>query len=228
MIPPVEYNEANLTESERSMYELYYSPGAASFAVHWLLIEMNLPHTLTLVDLASRAQKSPEYLRLNPDGVVPTLIINGVARTECAALLLALADRYPAAGLAPASGDDVRAAYYQWTFYCANSLQPAFRNWFYADQAAGDAAAVKGLARTRIEGCWDRFAALLADGRRHVLGERLTAVDFLATMLMRWSRNMPKPATEWPVLSRYVQRMRALPSFKTLQAREGLTDWANP
>ena len=32
------------------MYELYYSPGTASFAVHWLLIEMNLPHTLKLVD----------------------------------------------------------------------------------------------------------------------------------------------------------------------------------
>jgi glutathione S-transferase len=46
-------------------------------------------------------------------------------------------------------------------------------------------------------------------------------------MLMRWSRNMPKPATDWPVLARYVQRMRAMPSFKTVQAREGLIDWAN-
>jgi glutathione S-transferase len=54
------------------MYELYYSPGTASFAVHWLLIEMNLPHTLKVVDFETRAQKSPEYLRLNPDGVVPT------------------------------------------------------------------------------------------------------------------------------------------------------------
>ena len=210
------------------MYELYYSPGTASFAVHWLLIEMNLPHTLNLVDFDARAQKSPDYLRVNPDGVVPTLIINGVARSECAALLLTLADRYPAAGLAPAGGDDDRAAYYQWTFYCANTLQPAYRSWFYPDQAAGEAAAVKEHARLRIEGCWDRFAGLLADERRHVLGERLTALDFLVTMLMRWSRNMPKPATAWPVLARYVQRMRAMPSFKTLQAREGLTEWANP
>jgi glutathione S-transferase len=209
------------------MYELYYSPGTASFAVHWLLIEMNLPHTLKLVDFETRAQKSPEYLRLNPDGVVPTLVINGVARTECAALLLTLADRYPAAGLAPAGGDEHRAAYYQWTFYCANGLQPEYRSWFYPDQAAGELAAVKALARSRIETCWGRFAALLADGRRHVLGERLTALDFLVTMLMRWSRNMPKPATDWPVLARYVQRMRALPSFKTVQAREGLTDWTN-
>jgi glutathione S-transferase len=60
-----------------------------------------------------------------------------------------------------------------------------------------------------------------------VLGEKLSALDFLVTMLMRWSRNMPKPATDWPVLARYVQRMRAMPSFKTVQSREGLTDWAN-
>jgi glutathione S-transferase len=209
------------------MYELYYSPGTASFAVHWLLIEMNLPHTLKLVDFNARAQKSPDYLRLNPDGVVPTLVINGVARCECAALLLTLADRYPAAGLAPAGADDGRAAYYQWTFYCANTLQPAYRNWFYPDQAPGESAAVKDHARMRIEACWERFAALFADERRHVLGERLTALDFLVTMLMRWSRNMPRPATQWPALGRYVQRMRAMPSFKTLQAREGLTDWAN-
>ncbi|MFI4891490.1 MAG: glutathione S-transferase family protein [Steroidobacterales bacterium] len=209
------------------MYELYYSPGTASFAVHWMLIEMKLPHKLKLVDFDAKEQKSPGYLRLNPDGVVPTLVIDGVPRSESAALLLTLADRHPAAGLAPATGADERAAYYQWTFYCANSLQPAFRQWFYPDEAAGGEQAVKALARARIERCWDRFEALLADGRTHMLGERLSALDFLATMLMRWSRNMPRPSTAWPVLARYVQRMRAMDSFRTTYAREGLTDWAN-
>jgi glutathione S-transferase len=210
------------------MYELYYSPGSASFAVHWLLIEMNLPHTLTLVDFAAKAQKNPAYLRLNPEGVVPTLIIDAVPRTECAALLLTLADRHPAAGMAPAMGSDDHATYYQWTFFCANSLQPAFRQWFYPDEAAGGEEAVKALARAKIEHCWDRFETLLGDGRRYMLGEQLMALDFLATMLMRWSRNMPMPATEWPRLARYVQHMRAMDSFKTVSAREGLTDWANP
>lgn len=210
------------------MYELYYSPGTASFAVHWLLIEMQLPHALKLVDFDQRAQKSPAYLRLNPDGVVPTLVIDGVARSECAALLLTLADRHPEKGLAPAAGDPRRAAYYQWAFYCANSLQPAFRNWFYPDEAAGGVEDVKAHARIRIEACWDRLEALFADGREHLLGAQLSAVDFLATMLMRWSRNNPKPVTEWPALARYVQRMRAMPSFKMVYAREGLTDWVNP
>jgi glutathione S-transferase len=210
------------------MYELYYSPGTASFAVHWLLVEMNLPPQLRLVDFATREQKGADYLRLNPDGVVPTLVIDGVPHGESAALVLALADRHPDHGLAPAPTDAARAAYYQWAFYCANSLQPAFRNWFYAAEAAGTEAEVQAHARARIERCWDRFEAHFADGRAHLLGERLSAVDFLLTMLMRWSRNMPKPVTAWPTLARYVQRMRALPSFRQTYAREGLTDWVNP
>jgi glutathione S-transferase len=209
------------------MYELYYAPGAASFAVHWMLAELNVPHTLRRVDLAARANKSPAYLRLNPDGLVPTLLIDGVPHTECAALVLALADRHPSAGFAPAADNALRADYYQWAFYCANSLQPAFRLWFYPAEGAGSPEAVQALARARIEACWDRIDALLADSRRHLLGERLSAVDFLATMLMRWSRNMPKPATEWPALARYVQRMRAMESFKTVNEREELTDWIN-
>ena len=208
------------------MYELYYSPGTASFAVHWLLIEMQLPHTLQAVDFASRQQKSAAYLRLNPEGVVPTLIIDGVAHAESAALVLTVADRHPDKGLAPEGA--ARAAYYQWAFYCANSLQPAFRNWFYAAEAAGSEPDVQAKARVRIERCWDRFEAHFADGRIHLLGESLSAVDFLVTMLMRWSRNMPKPVTEWPALARYAQRMRAMPSFRETYAREGLTDWVNP
>ena len=205
------------------MYELYYSPGTASFAVHWLLIEMHLPHTVRLVDFDSRQQKDPAYLRLNPDGVVPTLIIDGVPHGESAALVLTLADRHPDKRLAPAP--DARAPYYQWAFYCANSLQPAFRNWFYAPEAAGPEDAVKAHARARIERCWDRFEAHFADGRTHLLGERLTAADFLVTMLMRWSRNMPRPATEWPALQQYAGRMKARPSWKKLYALEGLGEW---
>ena len=45
-------------------------------------------------------------------------------------------------------------------------------------------------------------------------------------MLMRWSRNMPRPSDDWAVLRDYAARMKALPSFKTVYAREGLTDWA--
>jgi len=210
------------------MYTLYYSPGTASLVVHWLLIELGIEHELKLVDLDARAHKSPEYLALNPSGVVPTLIVDGEAVTECAALTLLLAERHPEAGLEPARASRARALYLQWVVYLANSLQPAFRIWFYAAEAAGvdNADAAKARARERIEAVNARLDAHLSAHGPYICGEQLTAVDFLATMLLRWSRNMPKPATDWPALAAYAARMKSRPSFQELYRREALTDWA--
>jgi glutathione S-transferase len=44
-------------------------------------------------------------------------------------------------------------------------------------------------------------------------------------MLMRWSRNMPRPATEWPALERLADRIRARPSWQRLYEVEGLREW---
>jgi glutathione S-transferase len=209
-------------------YVLYAAAGSASLCVHWLLIDAGLPHELRLLDLAAGAHKTPEYLALNPNGVVPTLLVDGQPVYECAALLLLLAERHPEAGLRPAHGSRAEALYLQWTLHLANTLQPPFRTWFYPHEAAGEAVAeqAKAMARARIEAVFDRLDAHLAAHGPYVCGTSLTAVDFLAAMLMRWSRNMPRPATEWPTLATYVARMKARPSFKTLYAREGLTEWA--
>ncbi|MGA3251540.1 MAG: glutathione S-transferase C-terminal domain-containing protein, partial [Paraburkholderia sp.] len=90
------------------------------------------------------------------------------------------------------------------------------------------AQAVQALATRRIEGAWDRLGALLADGRPYLVGGQLSTADFLAVMLMRWTRNLPHKATHRESLMPYISRLRALPSFIELNAREGLTDWSNP
>jgi len=210
------------------MYTLYYSPGSASLVVHWLLIELGVEHRLALVDLENRAHKSADYLALNPNGVVPTLIVDDYPVAECAALTLLLAERHPEAGLEPARGSRERAWYLQWALHLANTLQPAFRIWFYPQEAAGEehVDGAKALARHRIEAVYERLDQHPAANGPHVCGEQLTAVDFLATMLMRWSRNMPKPADQWPALAALAARMKARPSFKELYKREGLTEWA--
>ena len=207
---------------------LYYSPSTASLVVHWLLIELDVPHTLHLLDFDKREHKSPEYLKINPAGVVPALVIDGQVITEAAAIVMHLADLHPLARLAPDTATPQRAHYYQWMLFMANTLQPAYRAWFYPAEPAGDANvdAVKQQARLKLEAAWDRVADhLTSHGGPYLLGEKLTAADFLLTMLMRWSRNMPKPSDTWPVLQAYAQRMKARPAFKEVYAREGLTDW---
>ncbi len=210
------------------MYTLYMSPGAASLCVHWMLIELGAPHELKKLNLEAGDHKQPEYLKLNPNGFVPTMLVDGVPLYESAALLMLLAERHPQAGLAPPPGSPQRGAYMTRMFHLSNTLQAAFRIWFYPDQHADASAveSVKAAARQRIEASFDHIEAQISGHGPYLLGDRVGAVDFLGTMLMRWSRNMPKPATEWPTIANYVARMRARPSFKVLYEREGLTEWA--
>ena len=208
--------------------QLYYAPGAASMLVHWLLLELDVPHQLHLVDTSAGAQKRPEYLALNPNGVVPTLVHEGVAMYESAALAMTLADRHAESGLAPEPGSALRPAYNQWMFHLANAVQPLFRLWWYPHEAAGadQADAVRAHVAPRIEAAWARIDAQLEKQGPHLLGNTLSVADFYLTMLMRWSRHMPRPATDWPQLAALAQRMRARPSFKALYQREGLEEWA--
>jgi glutathione S-transferase len=209
------------------MITLHYAPSTASLVVHWLLIELDVPHTLRALDLEAREHKAPEYLAINPAGVVPTLVIDGEVITEAAAIIMHLADIHPHAALAPLPGTPARAQYYRWMFFCANTLQPAYRAWFYPTEPAGEAhvEVVQAQARARIEAAWEQVAAHLASGGPYMLGERLSTVDFMVTMLMRWSRNMPRPAHTWPSLAAHAQAMKARPAFREVYRREGLTDW---
>src|SRR5690606_6173140 len=121
------------------MTVLYYSPGAASLLVHWLLIELGVEHELRRVDLQAREQKQPGYLALNPSGVVPTLVVDGRPMTEAAAIALWLAEQHPGGELVPPSDAPDRAACLQWMFHLANMVQPLFRLWWYPQEGAGEA-----------------------------------------------------------------------------------------
>jgi glutathione S-transferase len=206
---------------------LYGSPSTASLVVHWLLIELHIPHTLHMLDFERNEQKSAEYLALNPAGRVPALVIDGEVLTEAAAIVMHLADSHPEAQLAPALGSRQRAQYYRWMFFMANTLQPAYRAWFYATEPAGEGNAkpVKEQARRQLENAWQAVADHLQANGPYLLGEELSAADFLLTMLMRWSRNMPRPSDAWPVLKAFADRMKSRPAFKEVYAREGLADW---
>jgi glutathione S-transferase len=212
------------------MMTLYHSPATAAMVVHWLLLELELPHRLHPLDFDKREQKSPDYLKLNPAGVVPTLVIDdGPPICEAAAIAFHLGELVPARELVPAPATPARAQCYRWMFFLANTLQPAYRAWFYPTEPAGEAnvEASKREARARIETAWGQVAAHLeSSGGPYMLGETLSVVDFMTTMLMRWSRNMPKPVDRWPVLHSYAQRMKARPSWSELYRREGLTEWA--
>lgn len=206
---------------------LYGSPSTAALVVHWLLLELQIEHDLVLLDFDTREHKDAAYLALNPAGLVPTLVLDGQVLTEAAAIALHLADRHPEAALLPAPGSADRAEAYRWMFWCANTVQPAYRAWFYPQEMAGPehVDATRQRARERLEGAWQHLTEHLSTRGPYVLGESLSVVDFMLVMLMRWSRNMPTPSDTWPALETYADRLKARPAFAEVYRREGITDW---
>ncbi len=105
------------------MYTLYHAPSTASMAPHILLRELRVPHQLALVDTRNGGQRTPEYLRLNPNARVPTLVDGEIVVYEAAAICLHLVDRHPGSGFAPPVGSAARAHFYQWIVFLTNTVQ---------------------------------------------------------------------------------------------------------
>ena len=209
------------------MYTLYYSPGTASMVVHLALLEIGAEYQLKLVDFDKNEQHNTAYLKLNPGAKVPTLLIDGRPVYESGALLIILAERHPEAKLIPPPGTPERDAWLQWTVFLSNALMSAYRYWFYPQELGHQELPpeLRATVQRKIESIWDRLEAHLSANGPYLLGAEFSGVDLMLTMLMRWSRNMPHPVTEWPALKRLADLVRARPSWKKLYELEGLTEW---
>jgi glutathione S-transferase len=69
---------------------------------HLLLRELGVPFELQRVDRTQNAHKSPAYLKLNPNGLIPVLVDGELVLYETPAIVLHRVDTHPQAGLAPA------------------------------------------------------------------------------------------------------------------------------
>ena len=208
------------------MLQLHYHPSNASMAPHLLLEEIGLPFELRLVDRAHQAHKAPEYLALNPNGLIPVLVDGGLVLYEAAAICLHLADTHPQAGLAPALGTGQRAHFYKWLVWLTNTMQATLIVYFYPERWADslDAVAqIKAHAEARVAAMLDQLDAELArHGGPWFLGSAFSAVDAYALMLCRWTRGFTRPARDLPHLGPYLQRVLARPATQRVFEREGL------
>jgi glutathione S-transferase len=177
------------------MLTLYFAPGSSSFAVHIALHEIGVPFEARPMSFKNNDLGAPGYLRLNPEGKVPTLVIDERPLTEVAAILYYLAKRFPDAGLLPRDDPETDAQALSWMSFIASTLHPARRRGLeYAGQ-------VYGIADRRLGSGWALGAYSIADIHLFRLFWRLA--------------NSLKPLPEtFPNLTAHYARMMARPAVQ--------------
>lgn len=100
-----------------------------SHRVHIALDELKVPYEQEIVDIT--VPRTPEYLALNPRGLVPTLSYNGEILTESTVIATFLADTFPSTSkLLPASTEPngpltrAKISFFVDTYF--NRVQPIF------------------------------------------------------------------------------------------------------
>lgn len=190
----------------------YTNPMSRGRIARWMLEEVGQPYRTVVVDYA--AMKSSDYLAINPMGKVPTITHQGVVVTECAAICAYLADAFPEAGLAPASGDPLRGIYYRWMFFAAGPVEAAVTAKSLGQLPPPEKSAMVGY------GSFDQ----VVDGLEHaldrspwILGAQFTAADVYVGSQIAWGL-MFKSLPARPAFQAYAERIAARPA--SVRARE--------
>lgn len=202
--------------------KLYYMPGACPLATHIVLEWIGAKHELA--EVKRDALKSPEYLRLNPAGVVPTLTDGDLVLTENVAILHYLAEKYPQAKLA---GDDSavsRAEVNHWLGFLNSDMHQSFKPMFSPERYITDRALDTDLAehaKTRLR---NLFALADTPLRQHdwLSASGRSIADPYLYVLLRWAKFKSIDLSGLDHLEAFFKRMQADAGVKAAELAEGL------
>ena len=204
--------------------KLYYAPGACSLASHIALEEVGRPYETQKMNLAEGDQRKPEYLRINPRGRVPTLVVDGEPMTENVGILSFIAGGHPDSGIWPTKTWD-QAKLVSTMAWLSNTVHPAYghivRPERYADDdAAREAIKVKG--RANFEGYLREIDGLLA-GQKWSIANQYTVADGYLLVFYRWANRQKMPVRELKNYSALVDRVLDRKAVQKVMADEGIT-----
>jgi glutathione S-transferase len=191
-----------------SMMKLYWAPRSRSFSALWLMEETGQPYERVLTDITSGAQKTPDYLAINPMGKVPALKDGDATMAEAAAICVYVAERYPEAKLAPALGDPMRAKYLYWLFFAPGCIEPAMVQVATKIEMSPVSAGWGDAQRV-----FDVLDAALTKGP-WILGENFSAADIAIGAGLNFAVRMFKMVPSRPSFEAYIARCVARPAFQ--------------
>jgi glutathione S-transferase len=170
------------------------------------------------LDFAKGEHKKPEYLALNPNGAVPTLVDGDFVLTESRAIMQYLAAKKPESGLLPRD-EQARADVSRWQFWDAAHFSPqmgtlAFEKLLKGMLGLGEPDAGKiqeALANFR------RFAAVLdkrLEGRKYLVGNALTVADLTVASSLTYAQPTEAPVGDFPHVKGWFEGIASLDAWK--------------
>ena len=190
------------------MMKLYWSPRSRSFSAIWLMEETGQPYERVLTDISTGAQKTPEFLAVNPMGKVPALKDSDVSIAEASAIAAYVAERYPDAKLAPPLGDPRRGKYLQWLFFAPSCIEPALIQIFTKIEVPASTAAWGSSTQV-----FDVLDAALEKGP-FLLGDTFSAADIMVGSGLNFAIRLFKMVPARPSFDRYIDACSARPAFQ--------------
>jgi glutathione S-transferase len=187
---------------------LYTNPMSRGRIAHYMLEEIGQPYRIERIDFTKREHKSPEFLKLNPMGKVPTLVHRDVVITEAGAICTYLADAFPEAGLAPDPKEPARGTYLRWMFFSGICLEPALVDRMFS-RPVPDAS---GIAYGTYADTLNALEQAVSPGP-FILGDRFSAADVYLGSEIGWGF-MTKALEPRQAFREYHERIVQRPAYK--------------
>jgi glutathione S-transferase len=201
------------------MFTLYTAPLSGNGRkVHMFLEEVDAQYQLSRLDLLKGEQKNPEYLKLNPNGKVPTLVDDGFVLWESNAILLYLAEKFPAAKLLPTGAQD-RARVFQWLLFEQTTFRPPLsllmrqtrftpadrRDQQVIDQSWSEVRTNMNILQSALSG-------------RDYIGGTFSVADIAVLPYVYLAQDLGTDLSAWPSVAAYYQRLSVRPSWQKVIA----------
>jgi glutathione S-transferase len=197
------------------VYQLYWAKDSGALAPQILLEEVGAEYERCELDLDRGQETAAEFLKINPRGQVPALVLgDGSIITESAAISLYIAESHVEAGLLPPSASVERAQVYRWLFYASANLYESVLRLYYADRFTTDPTQVDPIqasARVFIDQSWELLENELGQGP-YLLGQTYSLIDPYLLMLTNWHEQPEVLFERNPKLRRLCETVRSRPA----------------
>jgi glutathione S-transferase len=196
------------------LYDFKSSPNCQRVKV--VLAEKNLPYETVNVDLRAQAQKTPDFLKLNPYGKVPVLIDDGTVLYESCIINEYLDEKYPAPALLPADLSKRAKARILIDYGLAHLDGPyqKLRLETMKNEKEQDKEVI-AAAKSELKRLLQRFETELGD-QSYLVGDFSLADAALIPRFIRLEGFGVLPDSSLPRLGKYLERMKERPSVTAI------------